>query len=52
MVKQITKNKIKYYLCQECDFVYKYKKIAIKYDNECKKYPSGNMKITKYAFEI
>jgi hypothetical protein len=49
MVKGLIKNKIKYYVCEECDMVY-YKEIwAKKCEAWCRKYKSCNVKIISHS---
>ena len=52
MVKQINKNNKKYYLCEECGFVYLDKKIAEKCEEYCKKYKSCSLEITNHAIKL
>ena len=52
MVKQITKNKKIYYVCEECDFIYVDKEIAAKCEAWCREHHSCNIEITKYAVQI
>ncbi|HLG23541.1 MAG TPA: hypothetical protein VI564_01280 [Candidatus Nanoarchaeia archaeon] len=47
MVKQIIKNKKIYFLCKECNFIYKNKNLAQKCEEWCRKFHSCNVKITK-----
>jgi len=49
MVKEIIKNKKKYYICKECNFVYKEKILAQKCEEYCKKHHSCNLEITEHA---
>jgi hypothetical protein len=52
MAEKIIRNKKTYYLCKECGFLYKDRKIAQKCENWCKKHHSCNMEITKYAVRL
>lgn len=52
MVKKLTKDNKSYYVCAECNFAYKDKKIAEKCEQWCKKYHSCNIEITKYAVNV
>ena len=52
MVKQITKKDKTYYTCQECNFAYKEKIIAMECEDWCKKYHSCNTEITKHAVKM
>lgn len=49
MVKIVSNLKGKYYICEECNFAYKDKKIASKCEDWCNKYHSCNIEITQYA---
>ena len=52
MVKELIKDKVKYYICEECSFAYKEKQLAEKCEDWCKKHHSCNMEITKNAVKI
>ncbi len=52
MVKKILKNNSKYYQCNECKFIYKYKKIAEKCQKWCKEHHSCNLEIIKYTIDM
>lgn len=52
MVKQITKNKKDYYICEECNFAYKDRENAAKCEEWCKRYHSCNVEVTKHAVQI
>ena len=52
MVKKVTKNKKTNYVCAECNFAYKDKKIAAKCENWCRKHHSCNIEITKHAVKF
>lgn len=45
------KNK-KYFVCEECNFLYKEKKWAQKCEDFCKKYKSCSIEITKHSVKI
>lgn len=52
MVKTITKNKKRFYQCEECDFYYTSKTLASKCENFCKKHKSCSLGITNHAVKI
>jgi len=52
MVKEITKNGKKYYLCEACDMYYGERGIAKKCEDFCNKYKSCSLELTKHAIEI
>lgn len=52
MVKEILKNKTKYYICEECQFAYSDKDVAKQCEDYCKKYKSCSLEITKKAIKI
>lgn len=45
------KKQDKTYICEECKFKYKDKKLAKKCELWCKKYKSCNIEITKHAIQ-
>ncbi|MBS3051955.1 MAG: hypothetical protein J4428_01100 [Candidatus Aenigmarchaeota archaeon] len=52
MVKEEIKNNKKYFVCEECGFAYKEKKLAEKCQNWCKEHNSCNIEITKHAVKF
>ncbi len=51
MVKQTEKNKNMYYMCEECEFMYKDKETAEKCESWCREHHSCNLEITKHAVQ-
>ncbi len=51
MVKKVSKNNKTYYMCEECDMLYKEKELAEKCEAFCKEYHSCSIEITKHAVE-
>ena len=51
MVKEIIKNKNKYYQCEVCKFYYLEKDLAQKCEAHCKKTNSCSIEITKSAVQ-
>lgn len=49
MVKQIQKDNLVLYQCEECGFAYADRELAEKCQAWCKKYKSCNLEITKFA---
>lgn len=49
MVKEISKDGTKYFVCEECSFVYLDKETAQECEDYCNKYKSCNIEITKKA---
>ena len=49
---RIQKNKINYFECEECYFVYKDRKIAKECEDYCKKHHACSTEITKHAIQI
>ncbi|MBI2650871.1 hypothetical protein HYX01_00160 [Candidatus Woesearchaeota archaeon] len=49
MVATITKQRVKFFQCEECLFYYNDKKMAEKCEKWCKEKHSCNMEITKHA---
>ena len=52
MVKTKIKNNNKYFICEECNFAYKDKAMAVKCEEWCKKYHSCNTEITKHTVKM
>lgn len=52
MVIKTTKNRKKYFQCEECSFYYENKKLAEKCEKWCKEKHSCNIEITKYAIKL
>lgn len=52
MVKAITKNNKKYFICEECNFAYLDKKTANECEQWCRTHHSCSLEITKHAIEI
>lgn len=52
MVKKLTKNRIYYYRCEGCNFIYKEKLIAKKCEEWCREHKSCNIDITKHAINL
>ena len=42
----------KYFVCEECGFLYKDKKWAQKCENFCKKHKSCSIEITKHSVKV
>lgn len=51
MIKEVTKDNKKVFMCEECCLAYKDKQWAEKCESWCKKYNSCNLKITFYAIK-
>ena len=51
MVKNIVKDKGKYFECEECGFLYKEKFWAEKCEKWCKEKHSCNLEITKHSIK-
>ena len=49
MVKETRKNNLDYFICEECNFAYKEKSLAMKCEEYCKKHHSCSLEITKHA---
>ena len=52
MVKEEIKNNKKYYVCEECGFLYEEKEWAEKCQIWCKEHNSCNIEITKHASKV
>ena len=52
MVKKIKKSKNQYFQCEECNFVYKDRKIAEECEAYCKKNHACSTEITRHAIKI
>jgi methionyl-tRNA synthetase len=52
MVKEITKNNEKYFMCKACNMYYKEKELAKKCEKHCNDKKSCNLDIIKYAVQI
>lgn len=52
MVREVEKNKITYFECEECGLLYKEKDWAGKCQEWCSRNKSCNLEITKHAIKI
>ena len=52
MVKEITKDGKRYFICEACNMAYNDKELAQKCEDFCNKYHSCSLEITKHTVEL